>query len=87
MVLAPYLLVLALCVAACVTLPHRATRRLLLLGFLAYYNLIHVATHGYARYRLPVLPVLFILAGWTWTRWRARTREAIPRGGAAWSPP
>jgi hypothetical protein len=76
-VLAPYLLVLALSLAALAMLP--ITRLpVLLLAFLAYYNLIHVATHGYARYRLPVLPVLFILAGWTWTRWRTRSREAIP---------
>ena len=40
--------------------PSRASG--LLLAFLAYYNLLHVATHGYARYRLPVLPVLFLFA-------------------------
>jgi hypothetical protein len=76
-VLAPYLLVLALSVAALLSLPLRRLP-VLLVAFLAYYNLIHIATHGYARYRLPVLPVLFILAGWTWTR-RERPREAVPR--------
>jgi hypothetical protein len=78
-VLAPYLLVLALSVAAFATLPV-SRLSMLLLAFLAYYTLIHVATHGYARYRLPALPALFVLAGWTWTRVRARSREAVPAG-------
>ena len=51
---------------------------MLLLAFLAYYDLIHVATHGYARYRLPVLPVLFVLAGWTWAQRRERLKVAVP---------
>jgi len=38
----------------------------LLLAFLAYYNLIHVVTHGYARYRLPALPVVLIFAAQAW---------------------
>jgi 4-amino-4-deoxy-L-arabinose transferase-like glycosyltransferase len=37
-------------------------RRALLLGFLAYYVLIHVATHGFSRYRLPVMPIVFLVA-------------------------
>jgi hypothetical protein len=45
---------------------------LLLAGFLAYYVLIHVATHGYARYRLPAMPVLFLIAAFAWTAWRSR---------------
>jgi hypothetical protein len=73
-VLLPYLLVLASAVVALATVP--STRLTLLLGgFLLYYNLIHVATHGYARYRLPALPVLFMLAGWTWARWSAHRPE------------
>jgi len=43
----------------------------LLVGFLVYYNLIHVATHGYARYRLPVMPAVFLIAGFAWSAWRA----------------
>jgi hypothetical protein len=70
---------LALSVAAFATLPV-SRLSMLLLAFLAYYTLIHVATHGYARYRLPALPALFVLAGWTWTRVRARSREAVPAG-------
>jgi Dolichyl-phosphate-mannose-protein mannosyltransferase len=76
-VLGPYLLVLAASVAALATLP-RTRLPIFLVAFLAYYNLIHVATHGYARYRLPALPVLFILAGWTFARWRERSRAALP---------
>jgi hypothetical protein len=72
-VLGPYLLVLVLSAAALATLP-LGRLPILLLAFLVYYTLIHVATHGYARYRLPALPVLFILAGWTWADWRKRLR-------------
>ncbi len=61
LVLVPYLLVLLACLAASARLS--LDRRLaLLLVFLAYYTFIHVATHGFARYRLPVMPVLFVLA-------------------------
>jgi hypothetical protein len=41
-----------------------------------------VATHGYARYRLPVLPVLFLLAAWTLTR----PRDTPPGPRPAWRP-
>jgi hypothetical protein len=58
--------------------------RLLLVGFLVYYNLIHVITHGFNRYRLPVMPVVFMLAAvglevWHTGAWRglsARRRVA-----------
>jgi hypothetical protein len=75
-VVVPYLAVLALAVAALRTLP-RERVSLLLLAFLGYYNFIHVASHGYARYRLPVLPVLFMLAGWAWTS-RGGIGERVP---------
>jgi hypothetical protein len=68
-VLAPYVAVLALFALglACA----RGTRPTwLLLSFLAYYNLLHVVTHGFARYRLPVMPVVFLIAGVGWTAWR-----------------
>ncbi len=55
----------------------RARAPLLLVLFLAYYNLIHVATHGYARYRLPVMPVLFLLTGFAWSAWRTGAYPAL----------
>ncbi len=75
LVLLPYLAVLALFVAGVVAVPWDRAR-LLLLGFLLYYTAIHIATHGYARYRLPAMPVLFLLAAWAITEWRA---GAYPR--------
>jgi hypothetical protein len=50
---------------------------LLLVGFLAYYNLIHVATHGYARYRLPVMPAVFLLAAFAGSAFRSGTYPAL----------
>jgi dolichyl-phosphate-mannose-protein mannosyltransferase len=61
----PYLAVLVFFVRGLVTLP--AVRGLpLLLLFVAYYNAIHVVAHGFNRYRLPVMPVLFLVAAWGW---------------------
>jgi hypothetical protein len=63
LIILPYLLLLALFVAGLARLP--ASREIaLLLGFLVLHNLLHVATHGFARYRLPVMPVLFLVAGY-----------------------
>ena len=61
-VLAPYLAVLGLFVVGIAAIPVRRPA-VLLLGFLAFYVLLHVAAHGYPRYRLPSLPVLFVVAG------------------------
>ena len=75
-VLVPYLAVLAFFVLGLLALPlTRASG--LLLAFLGYYNLLHVVTHGYARYRLPVLPVLFLVAAAGVVAWRS---EAATRG-------
>jgi 4-amino-4-deoxy-L-arabinose transferase-like glycosyltransferase len=61
LVLVPFLAGLVLFVMGLsVFRPDRAS--LLLLGFLAYYNLLHVVTHGYARYRLPAMPVVLVFA-------------------------
>ncbi|HJS56564.1 MAG TPA: glycosyltransferase family 39 protein [Vicinamibacteria bacterium] len=49
----------------------------LLLGFLIFHNLLHVATHGFARYRLPILPVVFAFA--TAALAEARWRRLSPR--------
>jgi len=76
LLLLPYLAVLAFAVRGLVTLP--AVRGLaLLLLFLVYYNAIHVVTHGFNRYRLPVMPVLFLLAAWGWRPGRDAA-EATP---------
>jgi hypothetical protein len=76
-VLVPYLLVVGLFVVGAAAAPFtRGT--VMLSGFLVYYTLIHVATHGFARYRLPAMPVLFLFAGWAWTAWRSR---ALPHLG------
>ena len=61
--LAPYLAVLVLAVRGVLHLPAaRALAPLVL--FVLYYNAIHIVAHGFNRYRLPVMPVLFLLAAW-----------------------
>ncbi|MFI5182774.1 MAG: glycosyltransferase family 39 protein [Vicinamibacteria bacterium] len=69
-VLAPYLIALGLFVLGVASSPFERSRGLLLL-FLAYYNAIHVATHGFARYRLPAMPVVFLFAAWAVASWRS----------------
>jgi hypothetical protein len=77
-VLLPYLVLLGLFVGGLLWAP--LTRgSTLLLGFLGYYVLLHVATHGYARYRLPVLPVLFLVAAAGLVARRAHPRPAPAR--------
>ena len=71
LVLAPYLAVLVLFVAGIAVLPRKRVV-VLLLGFLVYYMLLHVASHGYPRYRVPSLPVLFLLAAHGLCAWRRR---------------
>jgi 4-amino-4-deoxy-L-arabinose transferase-like glycosyltransferase len=72
--IAPYLGVLGFFVAGVAGAAWN--RRVALLGvFLAYYNLLHVATHGFNRYRLPVMPVVFLFAAVGWAAWR----EGRPR--------
>jgi 4-amino-4-deoxy-L-arabinose transferase-like glycosyltransferase len=76
-VLLPYLLVLASAIAGVVAL--RLDRKsFLLLLLLVFYNGLHVATHGFARYRLPVLPIVMILAASAWSAW---SRRSYPRLG------
>jgi 4-amino-4-deoxy-L-arabinose transferase-like glycosyltransferase len=75
-VLVPYLAVLAAFVAGLAVVPlNRGS--VLLLGFIAYYTLLHVATHGYARYRLPVMPALFLFAGAALAGWRSGERFLV----------
>jgi hypothetical protein len=61
LVLLPYLAVLAGFVWGVVRVRWNRGLGLLIL-FLLYYNAIHIVTHGFARYRLPVMPVLFLVA-------------------------
>ena len=60
-VLLPYLLALVLFVPGIARLPH-GRAPLLVLAFLAFYVLLHVAAHGYPRYRLPAMPAVFLVA-------------------------
>ena len=71
-VLAPFLAVLVLFVPGLAALP-RERGPLLLAGFLAFYVLLHVAAHGYARYRLPAMPVVFLVAAHAAAAGRARS--------------
>jgi hypothetical protein len=75
-VLLPYLALLAAFVAGVAWLP-RSRLAALLVGFLLYYVLIHVATHGYPRYRLPSLPVLFVVGALGLVRLGERPRAAV----------
>src|SRR5262249_6178065 len=78
LVLLPFFACLAGLVFGLMALPI-ARGPMLLVAFLAYYNLIHVAAHGYARYRLPALPVLFLLTGFAWAAWRRGAYPALTR--------
>jgi 4-amino-4-deoxy-L-arabinose transferase-like glycosyltransferase len=73
--LAPYLALLAGFVAGVALLPLDRTR-VLLLGLLVCYNALHVVTHGFARYRLPVMPVVFVFAAAGYAAWRGRALAA-----------
>ena len=74
-VLAPYLALLAGFVAGVALLPLDRTRGLLL-AFLVCYNALHVVTHGFARYRLPVMPVVFVFAAAGFVAWSGRALAA-----------
>ena len=74
--IAPYLAILALAVPGLAALRLTPGRVLLLLFFL-YYNALHVVTYGQDRFRLPVMPVLFLAAGEAWTSWRASTFPSL----------
>ncbi len=76
-VLLPYLAVLVFFVAGIARLP-RGRAPLLLLAFLAFYVLLHVAAHGYPRYRLPAMPAVFLVAAHGFVAWRER--GSVDRG-------
>lgn len=78
----PYLALLGFFVAGLAAL--RLERRtLLLLSFLVLYNLLHVATHAFARYRLPIMPVVFVVAAYAFAEWRAGRYPALSRARRA----
>jgi Dolichyl-phosphate-mannose-protein mannosyltransferase len=77
-VLVPYLAVLALFVLGLAWLP-RSRGALLVLSFLAFYVLIHVAAHAYPRYRLPAMPAVFLVAAHGLACWSMRPRPATHR--------
>lgn len=81
--IAPYLLVLGVFAVGLAAL--RFDRRTaLLLGFLFFHNALHIVTHGFARYRLPVMPVVFVVAAAAFVAWRGgELRLAGPRRVAA----
>jgi 4-amino-4-deoxy-L-arabinose transferase-like glycosyltransferase len=81
-VLAPFFACLVGLVFGLAALPV-ARGPLLLAAFLAYYNLIHVTAHGYARYRLPAMPVLFLLTGFVWAAWRRGEYPVLSRARSA----
>jgi hypothetical protein len=86
-VLAPYAAVLVLFVIGLLRLPPGRVPPLVL-AFLLFYVLLHVAAHGYPRYRLPAMPALFLVAGHALASWRAprpapdRSRLALASGAA-----
>lgn len=62
-VLIPWILIaMASVVAIARARPGQDRHMVLLLGLLGAYLLLHIATHGFSRYRLPVLPAFMILA-------------------------
>jgi hypothetical protein len=64
----PYLALVTLASGAAGTGLYRA--RVLLLGFAVGYTLLHAVAFGFPRFRLPLLPVLFLLAAEAWIRLR-----------------
>jgi hypothetical protein len=52
----------------------------LLLGLLGAYLLLHIATHGFSRYRLPVLPAFMILAATLFERSSGEPLPGLRRG-------
>ena len=64
-VVLPYLAVLGL-FAVGLALTPTDRRRGLVAGFVAYYVLLHVVAYGFPRYRLPILPAVFLFAAAGW---------------------
>jgi len=72
----PYLTLLAGFVAGLARLRENRVA-VLLLVFLVFYNFLHVATHGFARYRMPIMPVVIAVAAFGFERLLSREREPM----------
>ncbi len=59
--IAPYLVLLVLGVAGVMRVPVGRAVVLLVL-FLVFHNGLHVVAHGFARYRLPIMPIVILMA-------------------------
>lgn len=57
--------------------------RVLLLGFAVGYTLLHAVAFGFPRFRLPLLPILFLLAAEAWIR--LREGPALGRRRRLWA--
>jgi len=77
-VVVPYVGVLALFAVGLARTP-LDRRRALVVGFLFYYVLLHVVAYGFPRYRLPILPAVFMVAAAAWVG--ARERTLLPGRG------
>jgi 4-amino-4-deoxy-L-arabinose transferase-like glycosyltransferase len=71
-VVVPYVAVLGLFALGLARTP-LDRRRALVAGFLGYYVLLHVVAYGFPRYRLPILPAVFLFAAAGGVAWRERT--------------
>jgi Dolichyl-phosphate-mannose-protein mannosyltransferase len=74
----PYLVVLVLAVPA-LAAARSSRASVLLLGFLLFSLVLHVVAFASPRFRLPVLPVLFLLAGQTLARGLVPTLRGLSR--------
>jgi hypothetical protein len=55
----------------------------LLLLFFAYYTALHVVAYGVDRFRVPLLPVLFVVAAYGFSAWRQGRLSGLGRGRRA----
>jgi len=74
----PYLIVLAFFVLGLAAWRFDRSGALLL-AYLAFHNFLHVVTHGFARYRLSVMPVVFLIAAGAFVAWRSGSLVLTPR--------
>jgi 4-amino-4-deoxy-L-arabinose transferase-like glycosyltransferase len=71
-VVLPYVAVLGLFAVGLARTP-LGRRPLLIAGFVGYYVFLHMVAYGFPRYRLPILPAVFLFAAAGWVAWRERS--------------